>query len=358
MFAKLARLDWALIGALAVLALASLLSLAASSPGQFERQLVWYIAAFFLIIFGSLLDWRALLTQAWFRYGVYGLSIALLAAAHLMPGLVRGTKSWIAIGGMQFEPSELAKFALIVVFSYFFSRHHVDAWRAKWLLGSLAYLAVPAALVAIFPDFGGTFILGCIWLGYLLFGGINLKRFGTGVILVVILAATLWVSFLKPYQKDRIIGFISPGNDPLGINYNVIQSKIAIGSAGLFGKGFGGGTQTELRFLPEAQTDFLFSAFVEEWGIVGGVFVIFAFGFVVYRIMRIGMGARDNFSKLFALGSGVFLVVHFVVNVGSATGLMPVAGVTFPFLSYGGSNLLTTALLLSIIEHVKLESSA
>ncbi len=358
MFQRVLRLDWALVGALACLALASLLALGASSPEQFSRQVTWYVVAFALIIFGSLLNWRTLLSQAWFRYGVYGFSVTLLALAHVLPGTVRGTKSWIVIGGFQFEPSELAKFALIIVFSYFFSRHHVDAWRLKHILGSFAYLAVPIALVATFPDFGGTFILGSIWFGYLLFGGINVKRLGAGIGIGILLAGVLWVSFLKPYQKDRIIGFASPGNDPLGINYNVIQSKIAIGSAGVFGKGFQGGTQTQLHFLPEAQTDFIFSAFTEEWGIVGGSFVIAALMFVVYRVVRIGIAARDNFSKLFALGVGLFLISHFVVNVGSATGLMPVAGVTFPFLSYGGSNLLTVALLVSIMQSIKLESSA
>lgn len=358
MIRSLSRLDWALIGSLACLGLASLLSLGASSPEQFSRQFVWYGIAFSIIIFGSLLNWRVLLSQGWFRYGVYSFSILLLGFAHLLPGTVRGTKSWISLGGFQFEPSELAKFALIIILSYFFSRHHVDAWRTRRIVGSLGYLAIPAALTITFPDFGGTSILVFLWFGYLLFSGVNLKRLGIGIGAGLILACVLWVSFLKPYQKDRIIGFASPGNDPLGINYNVIQSKIAIGSAGLFGKGFGGGTQTQLHFLPESQTDFIFSAFTEEWGITGGVFVIGAFLFVVYRISRIGIASRDNFSKLFTLGTGLFLVSHFVVNIGSATGLMPVAGVTFPFLSYGGSNLLTTALLISIIEHIKLESSA
>ncbi|MDO8557458.1 MAG: FtsW/RodA/SpoVE family cell cycle protein [Candidatus Jorgensenbacteria bacterium] len=355
---RLRHFDWMLVGALAVLATASLLSLASSNNTLFMRQSLWYVIAFAIILGGSYIDWRWLGSQAWFRYGLYGFAIALLVVSHLMPGAIRGTKSWISFGGMQYEPGELVKLALIFIFAHFFSRRHVDAWQSKNIFISLVYFAVPAALIITQPDIGAAFIIFCLWLGFLLVSGINIKRFSIGVLLAALLVAVFWTSFMKPYQKERITGFIFPQADPLGANYNVIQAKIAIGSAGLFGKGFGSGTQTQLRFLPEAQTDFLFAAFVEEWGILGGVVVLLTFLFIIYRIVHIGIGARDNYFKLISFGAALYFLVHFFVNIGSNLGLVPVAGVTFPFFSYGGSNLLTTAILVSIIEHTRLESSA
>ena len=357
MMARLRYFDWGIIAALFILASASLLSLSSSSPAFFWKQLIWYGVAFIIIIGGSFFDWRWLGAQSWFRYGIYGLSVLLLLISYFESGTIRGTKSWITLGPVQFEPSELAKLALIFMFAHFFSKHHVDAWRGKNIAISLSYLFVPALLILINPDFGGTFIVSSLWLGFLLMSGIKIKRFLIGLAGMILIMTLMWFSFLKPYQKDRITGFLSPEADPLGVNYNVIQSKIAIGSAGLLGKGFGGGTQTQLRFLPESQTDFLFAAFVEEWGVIGGIVVIAAFFFVVFRVIRIGIGARDNYFKLITLGGALFLVVHFFVNIGANLGFLPVAGVTFPFLSYGGSNLLTTAIVISIIEHIKLESS-
>jgi rod shape determining protein RodA len=172
----------------------------------------------------------------------------------------------------------------------------------------------------------------------------------TGIIVLLV----LWFTVLKPYQQDRITAFLFPTHDPLGANYNVIQSKIAIGSAGFWGKGFGGGTQVKLNFLPAAKTDFLFAAFIEEWGIIGGLILISVFLFFVYRLVGIGRLARDNYSRFIVLGTISFIFIHFIVNIGANIGLLPVTGLTLPLFSYGGSNLLTTSLLLSIIEHVKL----
>jgi len=358
MLFRLRYFDWALIGAIAVLATASLLSLASSDSVFFWRQLVWYVMAFLVIISGGFFDWRWLGAQNWFRYGLYAFSIFLLVISRIQGGIVRGTTSWISFGAFQFEPSELVKLALIFIFAHFFSKHHIDAWRSKNILISLSYLVIPGILIITQPDFGGAFIIGSLWLGFFLMSGINIKRFLIGTFGVILLLVLMWVSFLKPYQKDRVVGFISPNADPLGVNYNVIQSKIAIGSAGLLGKGFGGGTQTQFQFLPESQTDFIFAAFVEEWGIIGGIVIIAAFFFIVYRIAGIGIRARDNYFKLICFGGGLFLVIHFFVNMGANLGFLPVAGVTFPFLSYGGSNLLTTGIIISIIEHIKLESSA
>lgn len=355
---RLGSFDWILVGALAILAAASLVSLASSNRIFFSRQLVWYVISFAIIFLGSQLDWRWVTAQPWFRFGLYGFTIILLIISNLQSSTIRGTRSWLAIGGFQFEPAELAKLALIILFAHFFSRRHIAAWQGKNIFITGAYALPLVGLIAVHPDFGSAFVVLILWLGFLIVSGINKKRFAIGLVLLTIVSIFAWSFFLKPYQRDRVISFLNPSRDPLGANYNVIQSKIAIGSAGLLGKGFQGGTQTQLNFLPETQSDFLFAAFVEEWGIIGGILVVLTFLVVVYRILKIGEGARDNYAKLVALGTGVLFITHFFINVGSNVGLVPVAGIPFPFLSYGGSSLLTVAALISIIEHIKLESSA
>ena len=166
----------------------------------------------------------------------------------------------------------------------------------------------------------------------------------------------LWGFFLKPYQKDRIFGFIDPQADPLGVNYSVTQSKIAIGSADFWGKGFGAGTQTQLSFLPENHADFIFASFTEEWGLLGASVVLLFFFFVIYRIIHIGLRAKNNDARFIAFGAGLVLTLHFLLNIGSNLGFTPVTGVGFPFFSYGGSHVLTTAILISIIVNINLES--
>jgi len=192
---------------------------------------------------------------------------------------------------------------------------------------------------------------------FLLMSGVNKKRFLIGIVFAVIILILLWLYFLAPYQKERIMVFISPEVDPLGASYNIIQSKIAIGSAGFWGRGFGSGTQARLGFLPEAHTDFLFAAFVEEWGLVGGIILILTYLALIFKITVIGLNLRRNDLKFIVLGTGLVFLVHFFINIGSNIGMVPVIGIGLPFLSYGGSSLLTSSVLISIIERIKIESN-
>jgi rod shape determining protein RodA len=358
MFSRLRYLDWVLIAALGVLATASLLSLSSFAPQFMWTQACFFVAGFGLIIFGSRIDWHWFGSQSWFRYGLYWVSVLLLVATYLQPTTIRGTKSWLVLGSFQFQPAELAKLSLILLFACFFSRRYIEAWRGRNIFTSLGYLALPVVLTIGHPDLGSAAIMVGIWIGFLFLSGVNAKRLGIGIVAALCIALALWVWVLRDYQKERILGFVSSSQDPLGINYNVLQSKIAIGSAGFFGKGYGAGTQSQLHFLPEAQSDFLFAAFTEEWGFLGGAVLLLTFLLVIYRLMRIGLRARDNYSRFVVLGSGLYLLIHGSINVGSALGLIPVAGITFPFVSYGGSNLLTSSVLLSIISHINLESSS
>lgn len=349
--------DWVLIGLVLILASISLVTLASIDSFYFTRQLIWYVFALVIVFLGSQIRWQWLFTQSWFRHGFYWVTIVLLIVPYLQGAIIRGTKSWIIIGEFQFAPSELAKIALIIILAGFFSRRYLAAWQSKNIFLSLFYMFIPVGLTALQPDLGSALVMVGIWLGFLLMSGINKKRFVAGLLIALILFSVLWIYALKPYQKDRIIGFLFPESDPLGINYNLIQSKIAIGSAGLWGKGFGSGTQTQLGFLPEAHTDFLFAAFVEEWGMAGGIVLLLTYLGFIFRITTIGLRLRRNDAKFVVLGVGLFFLIHFFVNIGSNIGVVPIIGIGLPFVSYGGSNLLTSALLLSIIERIKLKSS-
>jgi len=354
--ARFRKFDWILFTCFLLLGGASLLILGSSNVILFWRQFIGYVLAIFIILLGSQINWRRLIGQQWVGRGLYWLSVLLLIIAHLQRTMIRGTKSWIVFNGFQYEPVELAKLALILIFANFFSRRHIGAWQGKNIFISFLYAALPILLVLWQPDLGSALVLFVIWAGFLLVSGVHWKRLLIGVTILLLTLALFWFLALKPYQKDRILAFIFPEKDPLGINYNVIQSKIAIGSAGLFGKGFGAGTEVQLHFLPAAQTDFIFAAFTEEWGLIGAYLIILTFLVIIYRFMIIGLGARDNYAAFIVFGAGLFIAIHFLINVGSNLGLVPVTGITFPFFSYGGSNLLTTAILIAIIEYIKIES--
>lgn len=350
------KFDWWLMGGIALLSAMSLVSLASFDPELFRRQALWYVLFFFVVFLGSQIHWRFLLGQRWFREGCYFLSVLLLFVPILQTGAVRGAKSWIQFGGLRLQPSEFLKVGLIFALAGFFSRLHVQAWLGKNIFISFFYAALPAGLVMLQPDLGSALVILSIWLGFLFFGGFHLRRVLLLFSFFLLASLFAWFFLLRPYQKERFTSFVFPERDPLGASYNVTQAKIAVGSAGFWGKGFGLGTQTHLRFLPEAGTDFLFSAYIEEWGVFGGLLLLLTFGFLVFRITGIGHRSHNNYYRFICLGTALVLCIHFFVNAGSNLGLLPVTGIPFPFLSYGGSHLLTLAILLGIIQRVTIES--
>ncbi|MEK7574192.1 MAG: FtsW/RodA/SpoVE family cell cycle protein [Patescibacteria group bacterium] len=351
------KIDWWLIGALTFLAGASLVSLLSTKPNLFKYQLLWYGLSFPIIFLAAKINWRWLTTQNWFFLSFYWLTVVLLVVTLFAGRSIRGAQSWLVIEPVRFQSSELAKIALILLFASFFSRRHLEVSTIKNIAASFFYFLLPAALVMRQPDLGTVMIFLGIWFGFLIVSGLSWRKILIGFLILILAFSFLWLTFLKSYQKERISGFIFPERNPLGINYNVIQSKIAIGSAGLFGKGFGQGTQVQLGFLPEAQADFIFSAFTEEWGLVGGFALIAAFLLIIFRIIKTGVKSESNCAKFICLGSVIVLASQFFFNVGSSLGLSPVVGTTFPFFSYGGSSLLTSALLIGIIQNIAIESS-
>ncbi len=345
------------MSALLVLAGASLLSLFSTQPALFHSQLLWYGLGFLIIFLAAKINWRWLITQNWFLFSFYWLTIILLIITLFAAKSIRGTHSWLIIGPVRFQPSELIKISLILLFAGFFSRRHLEVSVFKNIATSFFYFLLPASLVFIQPDMGMTLIFFGIWFGFLIVSGLKWQRLLIGVLILILVFNLLWLVFLKPYQKERMLGFIFPERNPLGTNYNVIQSKIAIGSAGWFGKGFRQGTQVQLGFLPEAQTDFIFSAFVEEWGLIGGLFLLLTFLWLISRIIKIGLKSDNNCAKFICLGTVITFALQFFLNIGSGLGLSPVIGTTLPFFSYGGSSLLTNALLIGIIQNIAIESS-
>lgn len=346
------KLDWQLNGAFLFLAVAGLISLLGSRPDLFWKQSLWYGIGFLFIFLIIQFDWRAFIGNRGAILGIYFLAIVLLIITYFFAPTIRGARAWLSIGSFQFQTAEFSKLALIIVLASFFSRRHISIARISNLLISFVYFAIPAGLIALQPDFGSALILFFVWLGFLLISGIRWRHLLVAMIIFSIIGSIMWQGVLKDYQKERISGIFFPERDALGINYGVIQSKIAIGSAGFFGKGFSQGTQTQLRFLPEAQTDFIFAAFIEEWGVLGGLLILAAFLFLILKIIGIGLETDNNFNRFVCLGTAVLFGVQFILNAGSNLGITPVIGVTFPFLSYGGSSVLINLILIGIIQSV------
>ncbi len=330
----------------------SLLALSGVSAYFFYSQLVWFALGFAMIIFFLFFDWHLILNYGWLIWGFYAFVNLLLAFVYLFSPLIRHIHGWLVVGPLTLQPAELAKIALILVYAEYFSRRHFKINHLKTIGQSFLIFVLPAALIFIEPDFGAAFVLLGIWFGFLLISGLSFKRVVAFIFIFIVAAAVIWTAFLKDYQRERVVSFLHPGQNSLTYNYNVNQSRIAIGSAGLFGKGYNQGPQVKLGFLPEAQGDFIFAAFVEQWGALGGLFLIFVFAYLIFQILGVGLKSDQNFEKFICLGMVMVLALQFFLNIGSELGLLPVVGVTFPLFSYGGSSLLTLFFLISIINSI------
>ncbi|MCS6789253.1 MAG: rod shape-determining protein RodA [Patescibacteria group bacterium] len=312
-------------------------------------QLLWIILGFLILIFSFKTNLRNIFNYPWFIKLLYLIALLLLLISLFFGPVIRGTKGWIVLGPFRFQPVEFAKIALVLIYANYFSKKHIFVASWKIIFESFILFISLGILVLLQPDLGSFLILFGIWFGFLLLSGLPGKKIITAILIFIILGIIGWNYFLKDYQKQRILAVFYPEKNALTINYSTIQSKIAIGSSGFWGKGFKQGTQTQLGFLTEPSTDFIFSALVEEWGLIVGIIVILSFLFLIFGIIKIGIMANNNFLKFICLGTIIVFGLHFVINLGSTLGILPVIGVPFPFLSYGGSNLLINFLLISII---------
>ncbi len=341
---------------LGVLVAAGLVILSALSFHLFLLQSLWVFLGALLVAFFWYVDWRAVFNARWGIWLFYGVALALMLFAYLHGPVIRNTRSWISLGPFTVQPVEFMKIALIFLYANYFSRRHLAVARWQNIFTSFFFFAVPAAVAVRLPDLGSAVIFFGIWFGFLLLSGLPLRRVMVALLVFGLAAGFIWVYVLKDYHRARIIGFLYPQESVLGVNYSTIQAKIAIGSAGLTGKGYGQGTQTELGFLSEPTEDFIFAGIVEEWGIAGGFVVLGAFLFLIVRILMIGALADENFEKFICLGAAMMLGVQVFLNAGSATGLIPVVGVTFPFLSYGGSSMLADFFLVAVVNSIRKRS--
>lgn len=342
----LSSIDWALVVATTLLCLSGLVLLYSAgysadlktSPPM-NRQALSMAAGLAALLVGAILPpsfWRR------WTWALYAAGCALLVLI-LVDGVVAGgARRWLAIGGFRFQPSEFMKVGLILALARVFSAE--SAPSEGYTLGSLylpcLVMGLPVGLIVVEPDLGTALCLLLIGGSMLLVKGVRTKTLFRLFLAGLVLAIPAWNS-LKDYQKQRVLTFLSPEEDPLGTGYHAIQSQIAVGSGSLTGKGFFQGTQTQLRFLPEQTTDFIFSVLAEEWGFLGSVSVIFLYAYLMYRLLVVSIKSSDQYSAFVCLGVAALVFWHVIINIGMVVGVLPVVGLTLPFLSFGGSSVVT-----------------
>lgn len=349
---KILSIDWLLFFALIPLTVAGLITMASFTSGGenyfFERQLIWFSVAILAFFGASSIDWR-FLKRTNILLALYFISIALLVSLFIFGTVSRGAQSWFQIGAFSFQPVDPIKIVVILVLAKYFSRRHIEIAHFRHILVSGLYAFVPFALVFLQPDLGSAIIIAAVWLGMVMVSGVSKKHLALVFLTGALAFAALWNFGFAEYQKVRITSFLNPMTDTGGAGYNARQSMIAIGSGGLFGKGVGYGTQSRLEFLPEFETDFIFAAFVEEWGFVGAIVMLGLFGIVFWRILASALRGSGNFEVLFGVGIATFIASHFIIHIGMNVGLFPVTGITLPFVSYGGSHLVTEFAALGMV---------
>jgi len=314
----------------------------------FNHQLIWIgISFLFLFIFSSI-DFR-FLKRTDVLVALFTFFSILLLFLFFFGHTTKGAQSWFSFGGFSFQPSDMMKLVVILMLSKYFSRRHIEIGNFKHIIISGVYALIPFLLVFFQPDFGSAIIIFFIWFGMTLVSGISKRHLLVVVGIMAMTFLVLWNFSFESYQKARIINFVQPLTNIQGSGYNVHQSIIAIGSGKILGKGVGFGTQSRLNFLPEYETDFIFAAFSEEWGFVGVMILFILLGLIIWRILHLALLGASNFEILFGLGLAIYFMTHFIINIGMNLGIMPVTGITLPFMSYGGSHLLTEFMGLGIL---------
>lgn len=350
------KLDWVLISSVFLLVVIGLITLYSMSSfeedglklGYFGKQMVAVVIGIFLMIFFSFYDYRVLVA---YSTKLYFLAILILAGLLVWGITVRGTTGWINLGLFNLQPVEIAKLILIIFLASFLAVKKTYFSIVVQIVVSMILFSVPIVLILKQPDFGSAAIIIGVWVAMLFASGINKKAL-FGLVMIGAVAASSGWFLLKDYQKERLINFVNPDQDPLGSGYNVIQSIIAVGSGGMWGRGLGHGSQSQLNFLPEKHTDFIFAVFAEEFGFFGSGIVLVLFGIVFYRIKEAARMSRDNLGYLLAVGISSMLFLQVLVNVGMNIGIAPVTGVPLPFLSYGGSSMLVVLASIGVIQSI------
>ena len=351
MFQRLFRnIDWIMIAAMVPILGAGLITMASfgATGSNAPKQIMWIIIAFAIMFLFANIDTK-FFKKTEVLVWLYGFGISLLGIIFVIGHISKGAARWISLGGFSLQPADPMKLILILVLAKYLSRRHIEIRNPKHIFITALYMFVPFVLVFLQPDFGSSIILALIWFGLMLASGISKKHLAILFSVVIIAFGGLWLFIFKPYQKARIENFINPMADIRNTGYHVYQSMIAVGSGQVWGKGVGYGTQSRLNFLPEYKTDFIFAAFAEEWGLIGCIILITCFAIVIWRILKASIYGASNFEILFALGVAIFFMSHIIVNIGMNIGIMPVTGIALPFMSYGGSHLITECMALGIL---------
>ena len=354
-FQKVKKLDFILIFCIILLSAISLLVMYSTDGGEILYhtkshfiKLLTFFSLMMVISFFNIKLWHVT------SYFIYFIIILLLIWVSIYGIKVSGSQRWINLYFIVLQPSELMKIGIILCLAKYYHRLKIENVNSfTTIIISLSIIIVPIILVLSQPDLGTSILIALSGLIVLWLGGVKMKYFFISLISFLI-SLPFIISFLKPYQKMRILTFLDPDRDPLGAGYQIIQSKIAIGSGGITGKGFLKGTQSYLEFLPEKHTDFIFTLFSEEFGFVGSICLLLIYSIIIIRIIRIGAISRSNFSKLFCFGFAFAIFVYIVVNLSMVLGLLPIVGSPLPILSFGGSSLLATMIGFGIVLSAKI----
>ena len=354
---KLKSFDFVLLFCILIVGIISSFSMYSADGGEFlyhtKSHIIRFSVFFTMMIFLSFINiryWHAT------GYVFYFFILALLIWASFFGITASGSQRWVNLYIINLQPSELMKIAIIICFAKFFHRIQLkNVNNLKNILFPIVILVIPIVLVISQPDLGTSILIALSGLVVLWLSGVNVKYFVYST-LVLIIAAPFVISFLKPYQKRRILTFFDPEKDPLGAGYQIIQSKIAVGSCGIMGKGFLKGTQSYLEFLPEKHTDFIFTLYSEEFGFIGSILLLILYAIIILRIIVIGSSSRSFFGRLFCYGFAASLFIYISVNMCMVLGLLPIVGSPLPIMSYGGSSMLATMVGFALVMSTKIYS--
>lgn len=349
--APLAELPWRMLIPLFLLVLFGTAVLHSAGGGSMGPYADSHLIRFAVFLVMALIMTRV--PREWVYYAAYPVYIAvvlMLLGVEIYGAIGGGSQRWLNIGPLVLQPSELMKPAIVLVLAAFFQSMPaalIGSWRALFI--PLGLMAIPMGLVLAQPDLGTALAIAFGGVVVLFVAGLPTRYFVGGGIAAMVTAPLAYFFVLKPYQRDRLTTFLNPQNDPLGTGYHITQSKIAIGSGGLWGKGFGNGTQSHLDFLPEAHTDFVFATMAEEWGLIGGLFVLLIFGIVLRWGLIVARDAPDRFSRLLAAGMTATIFFYVAINLMMVMGLAPVVGIPLPFMSHGGSSMMTNMICIGTL---------
>ncbi|WP_332766966.1 rod shape-determining protein RodA [Phenylobacterium sp.] len=352
---KFSEIDWLFALALCLIAGTGALMMFSIAGSSWEpwagNHLIRFGLCFLAMVMLAMVDLRVWSALA---YPIYGIGLLLLVAVEAVGDVRMGAQRWLALGPFSFQPSEVMKLGIVLALARFYHGMSADSARLSWwLLIPLTMIAAPVVLVAHQPDLGTAMLIAMTGLSMVVLAGLSWKVIAAGVISVVAAVPPMVMFVLHDYQRKRVLTFLDPESDPSGSGYHIMQSKIALGSGGFFGKGYGLGSQSQLNFLPEKQTDFIFATLAEEFGFLGCISVLFLYGAVIFMALRIASISHSHFGRLAAAGTTATFALYVLINGAMVMGLAPVVGVPMPMLSYGGTVMVTVMIGFGLVQAVR-----